>query len=167
MITINSVCECILGQSWREKTRMTPNFGMTDYLTHIMPRYQKSRYILGWEDKYFLNVCTKLSRLTFAISSRILRFRTVIRLLESKFCPGMSISSAYLSSSSSSLLWSFSWIRGKKTQIVRKAKEHLVVFLSFPFNHTLTYLFSLKLLLLLITLVIIILLLYSPSEIEV
>ena len=33
---------------------------------------------------------------------------TVIHLLESKFCPGMSVSSAYLSSSSSSLLWFFS-----------------------------------------------------------
>jgi len=44
---------------------------------------------------------------TLAVSSRTLRFLTVIRLLESKFCPGMSKSSTYLSSSSSSLLWSW------------------------------------------------------------
>lgn len=54
---------------------------------------------------------------TLAMSSRILRFLTVIRLLESKFCPGMSKSSTYLSPSSSSLLWS--WKRwGRKCKWV-------------------------------------------------
>lgn len=99
------MCVCMSGvQVKRKKTGMTPNLGMTDYITHILPRYHISRQNLGWEDKYFLNMYVELARLTFAISSRILRFRTVIRLLESKFCPGMSMSSAYLSSSSSSLL---------------------------------------------------------------
>jgi len=46
--------------------------------------------------------------LTLAVSSLIRRFLTVIRLLESKFWPGMSMSSAYLSSSSSSLSCSHS-----------------------------------------------------------
>lgn len=50
----------------------------------------------------------KSKSLTLAVSSLIRRFLTVIRLLESKFCPGMSMSSAYLSSSSSSLLCSLS-----------------------------------------------------------
>lgn len=124
----------------RKKTGMTPNLGMTDYITHILPRYHISRQNLGWEDKYFLNMYVELARLTFAISSRILRFRTVIRLLESKFCPGMSMSSAYLSSSSSSLLWSFSWKRkreGKK--FLRKKEQHLV--LVFPLTKPLLTVF--------------------------
>lgn len=55
---------------------------------------------------------------TLAVSSLILRFLTVIRLLESKFCPGMSMSSAYLSSSSSSLLCSRSCGSGGKKKRV-------------------------------------------------
>lgn len=135
------MCVCMSGvQVKRKKTGMTPNFGMTDYVTHILPRYHISRQNLGWEDKYFLNMYVELARLTFAISSRILRFRTVIRLLESKFCPGMSMSSAYLSSSSSSLLWSFSWKRkreGKKFLRKKRAASSS----CFPFNQTLLTVF--------------------------
>ena len=117
-----SECVCERAQVWGYSWRVI-YFGMTEYITHILSRYHVSRQNLGWEDKCFLNMYVKLARLTFAISSRILRFRTVIRLLESKFCPGMSISSAYLSSSSSSLLWSFSWKRKREGEKIFKKKR--------------------------------------------
>lgn len=106
--------------------------------------------IWGGNTNIFLDVYVELARLTFAISSRILRFRTVIRLLESKFCPGMSISSAYLSSSSSSLLWSFSWRKGKEGKTNKKKRATSSS--CFPSNQTLIYLYFLKLLLLLLLL---------------